>query len=270
MRHALAKSEPWVAGSTCGRLLVARASQSAWYESKSNHRSTEQSVQVLLALALVAIAKEVVAPLTTVAGRRRHHRASRRARTVGARLAERVHLLHPLPLALLSPPLRLLLPHHLIVVPHDRARRARGRLDVSERLARHRSPAVVLGAAVPSVVLHTGLEESLAPVVVHRNRRRLKVSRVISRRKGADVGDWRVRVHLVVDRGREELPAETEAHVNGGRRVDQRRLARIDAAEQLTRIALLAEEQHLTQVAKDAAVGEATPAALDEKGGAPL
>ena len=23
MRHALAKSEPWVAGSTCGRLLVA-------------------------------------------------------------------------------------------------------------------------------------------------------------------------------------------------------------------------------------------------------
>ena len=109
------------------------------------------------------------------------------------------------------------------------------------------------------------LRRPLAPrlgVVVKHDRRRLLVRGVVARREGADVGDGRVRVHLVVHRGRERHAAEAEADVNPRGDVHQPRLPRIDRLEELRGGALLVKEDHVAEVAEDLAVGEAAPRAL--------
>ena len=57
--------------------------------------------------------------------------------------------------------------------------------------------------------------------------------------------------------------------MNRGARVDKRALTRVDASQQLCRVALLAELHHVAEVRKDATVGKAEPRTLQsERGGA--
>mmetsp|Transcript_21633 Transcript_21633/g.55687 ORF Transcript_21633/g.55687 Transcript_21633/m.55687 type:complete len:427 (+) Transcript_21633:277-1557(+) len=182
-----------------------------------------------------------------------------------------VHFLQPRNL-LLAPLLR-----DLLAALHARGREGNGLgrgglsdlVELAQQRRLHGPPAVILDAAVPAF---SRLRLGAPPVkhrvatsraVVQHARLELLAPRVVARRERADVRHGSVRVDLVVDLWRPLETAEPKAHVRLRCRVHQPRLARVDAAEELARVALLAKADEIHVVAHHAHACERTPASLD-------